>query len=379
MPAIVIALLLLLAPLAVHAQSGPPPDCGTPVATEDGWQVATPETAGFDPATLCGIGRRFKSWTEANVHAVLVIRHGKLVYERYFTGADERLGHSLGTVAFDAATRHDLRSITKSVTALLLGIAIGKGLIAGVDQPVLGQFPEYADLRSPENDRITLPDFLTMSQGLTWNEDISYTDPANSEIQMDNAPDPLRYIFSRPTETRSGQMFNYSGASAVIIGRLLRRATGQPLDQFARAELFEPLGITDFGWGSMASGEPAAASGLRLRPRDLAKIGQLVLDHGAWHGKQVVPADWIAAATAPHINASLLWFYGYQFWLGRSFLHGRELDWVEGRGLGGQRLYIVPDLDLVVLVHAGLYRSAIQGAVPLTVLNRFVLQALKEP
>ena len=126
---------------------------------------------------LCGIGPRFQAWTEANVHSVVVARHGKLVYERYFTGADERLGRSIGTIAFDATTKHDLRSITKSVVSLLLGIAIGKGQIAGVDQPVMPLLPEYADLRSPEKDKITLRDLLTMSQGLAGTK----TCPTRSE------------------------------------------------------------------------------------------------------------------------------------------------------------------------------------------------------
>jgi CubicO group peptidase (beta-lactamase class C family) len=368
--------LLILAPIA---RSDPAPDCGTPLAKEDGWQVASPAATGLDPATLCGIGPRFQAWTEANVHSVLVIRHGKLVYERYFTGPDERLGRPAGIIKFDAMTKHDLRSITKSVVSLVLGIAIGKGQIASIDQPVLALLPEYADLRSPEKDRITLRDLLTMSQGLAWNEDLPYSDPNNSEEQMDDAPDPVRYTLSRPVESPPGAVFNYSGGSAAIIGRLLRKATGQTIDAYARTNLFEPLGITDFEWLPVASGEPAAASGLRLRPRDTAKLGQLVLDHGAWHGKQVVPADWIAAATAPHINAQLLWFYGYQFWLGRSLVHGREVEWALGLGYGGQRLFIVPALDLVMLVHAGLYRSAIQGMVPLMVLNRYVLPAIKEP
>jgi CubicO group peptidase (beta-lactamase class C family) len=366
-----------LVPIAAFAQS--PPDCGAPAAVADGWDVATPDAVGLDLATLCEIGPRFQDRTEANVHSVLVARHGKLVYERYFTGSDERLGHSIGKITFNAETKHDLRSITKSVVSLVLGIAIGKGQIAGVDQPVLPLLPEYADLRSPQKDQITLRDLLTMSQGLAWNEDLPYSDPANSEEQMDTAPDPVRYTLSRPVETPSGQLFNYSGGSAIIIGRLLRKATGQPIDAYARTELFAPLGITEFEWFPVASGEPAAASGLRLRPRDTAKLGQLVLDHGAWHGKQVVPADWIATATAPHINASLLWFYGYQFWLGRSLLHEREIEWSLGLGYGGQRLFIVPALDMVVLVHAGLYHSPIQGAVPLTVLNRYVLPALREP
>ncbi len=354
-------------------------DRGTPPALADGWDVATPDLVGLDPAILAGIGPRFAAWTEANVHAVLVTRHDKLVYERYFTGTDEHIGHYVGTLTFDPETKHDLRSITKSVTALLLGIAIGKGQIAGIDQPVLDLLPEYADPRAPEKARITVRNLLTMSQGLAWNEDIPYSNPLNSEIQMDEAPDPVRYVLSRPVETPPGTVWNYSGGSAMIIARVLSKATGQPIDALARAELFAPLGITDFAWHPVASGEPAAASGLQLRPRDLAKIGQLVLNHGAWHDAQVVPADWIAAATRPHINARELWFYGYQFWLGRSLVGEHQIDWVAGVGLGGQRLFIVPALDMVVLVHAGLYRSPLQGQVPLLVLDRFVLAAVVGP
>jgi CubicO group peptidase (beta-lactamase class C family) len=373
------ALGLALMPIGSFAQSSLPPDCGTPAVLSDGWDVATPDAVGLDATVLCSIGPRYQYRTEANLHSVLVIRHGKLVYERYFTGADEQLGQPIGTIAFNATTKHDLRSITKSVVSLVLGIAIGKGQIVGIDQPVLPLLPEYADLRSPQKDKITLRDLLTMSQGLTWNEDLPYSDPNNSEEQMDTAADPVRYTLSRPVETPSGEVFNYSGGSAIIIARLLRNATGQPIDAYARTELFAPLGIMDFEWLPVASGEPAAASGLRLRPRDTAKLGQLVLNHGAWHGKQVVPADWIAAATAAHINANLLWFYGYQFWLGRSLVHEREVEWAVGLGYGGQRLFIVPALDLVVLVHAGLYHSSSQAAVPLTVLNRYVLRAVQQP
>jgi CubicO group peptidase (beta-lactamase class C family) len=377
MPAILVAVLLLLKPLAAIAQVAPA--CGAPAAVNDGWQVAAPGGVGFEPATLCAIGPRFLSWTAANVHSVLVARHGKLVYERYFAGEDQLRGQSIGIVNFDAETKHDLRSITKSVTALVLGIELGKERIPDIDRSVMAQLPEYADLRSPEKDKITLRHFLTMSQGLAWNEDLPYSNPANSEIQMNDAPDPVRYILSEPVETPPGSVYNYSGGSAAIITSLLHKATGQMLDDLARKELFEPLGITDFEWRHLPSGEPNAASGLRMRPRDLAKIGQLVLNHGVWNGQQVVPANWIAAATSPQIAGQQLYFYGYQFWLGRSFVHGREIDWAAGWGYGGQRLFIVPALDIVVLVHAGLYNSSAQSVGPLTVLNRYVLEAADAP
>lgn len=348
-------------------------DCGPPVPGADGWPTASPQDIGLDPAVVCGIGPRFKNWATANIHAVLVVRHGKLAYEQYFGGEDQRLGRPLGFVEYDATKLHDLRSITKSVTSLLLGIAIGKGQIGGIDQKVLDFLPEYADLRSPEKDKITLRHLLTMSQGLEWNEELPYSNPANSEIKMDYAPDPVRYALAQPVAAPAGRVYNYSGGSATIIGALLHRATGQALDDYARAALFAPLGITDHEWIHFASGAPEGASGLRLKPRDLAKIGQLVLNQGMWQGKQVVPADWVADATAPHVNGQGIYFYGYQFWLGRSFAGGREVDWAAGVGYGGQRLFIVPSLDLVVLVHAGAYSSPAQGVAPLIILNQYVL------
>lgn len=379
MPRVLLLITLLLAPVCAPAQVGTATDCGAPAAIDDGWQIAAPESVGLDPAVLCRIGPRFTAWTDADIHAVVVVRHGRLVYERYFTNADERYGHVIGKVTYDASTKHDLRSISKSVTALVLGIAIAKGQIPGVDQPVLPLFPEYADLRSPEKDKITIRHLLTMSQGLAWNEDLPYSNSTNSEILMDNAADPVRYAFSQPVEAQPGAVYNYSGGSATIISAMLHKATGESLDTLARTGLFAPLGITDVEWDRFSSGEPRAASGLRMRPRDLAKIGQLVLNHGAWLGNQVVPADWIAAATTPQINGQQLYFYGYQFWIGRSLVRGKQVDWVAGVGYGGQRLFIVPAFDLVVLVHAGLYSSSMQGWVPLSILNRYVLAGAETP
>jgi CubicO group peptidase (beta-lactamase class C family) len=112
-----------------------------------------------------------------------------------------------------------------------------------------------------------------------------------------------------------------------------------------------------------------------LRPRDLAKIGQLVLQHGAWNGKRLVSASWVDASTTAQINGQGVFFYGYQFWLGRSLVDKRELDWTACWGLGGQRVFIAPERDLVVVVNAGLYKSNLQASVPLEILNRYVLKA----
>ncbi len=284
-------------------------------------------------------------------------------------------GTLIPNATFNADTLHDVRSVTKSVTSLCLGIALDHGWVKSIDAPVLSFFPEWTDLDTPEKQRITLHHLLTMSAGLDWNENIPYTDPANSEIRMGRAPDPYRFALEQPVALPPGAVYNYSGGSATLISAVLKMTTGRSIEQFANDELFGPLGITATKWYHFSNGDPRAASGLRLRPRDMAKLGQLVLNHGQWGGRQVVSAAYADAAIAPQINGQGLFFYGYQFWLGRSFVSGREIDWAAAVGLGGQRIFIVPALDLVTVVTAGLYNDNLQASVPLVVLNRYVLPA----
>jgi CubicO group peptidase (beta-lactamase class C family) len=360
--------LLAATPVAASAQSNP--ICATPDQANDGWHVADSGAEGMDNDRLCGIGVHFAG---KKVHAVLVARHGVLVYEHYFTAEDPP---QLGLVTFDANTKHGLLSISKSVVSLVLGVAIGNGQIGDLDQPVLPMLVGYQDLRTPERDRITLRHLLTMTQGLAWEQDsYKYGDFRNDETVMAQSPDPIRYVFSRPIAEPPGTTFKYSAASAQTIARLLRQVTAQPIDALARTTLFEPLGITDFEWRITRSGEPLASGGLWLRPRDALKIGQLVLNRGAWHGRQVVPAGWIDAATSSEGSHSV--FYGYQFWLGHSPFRESTVAWAAAAGRGGQRIYIVPSLDLTLVVLAGLYEASAQDAQVRPVLDDFVLPAVK--
>jgi CubicO group peptidase (beta-lactamase class C family) len=327
----------------------------------DGWPVAAPAKEGLDPKLVCAIGRHFENWQEADPHGVVVVRHGVLVYDHYFTGDDERDWKPLRDVPHDASTLHNMESITKSVVALLVGIAFDRGWLTNLNAPVFSFFPEYADLRNPDNDGVTLRDLLTMTSGLAWPEhSLPYNNPANLQRQMAEAPDPYRFVLEQPVETTPGTMWNYNGAGVRLLGVILKKVSAVPLDQFAKEGLFDPLGIKDWEWERLANGDPNASGGLRLRPRDLAKIGQLVLDHGAWHGKQIVSAAWIRDMIASHSPPGWVFTwggdaYGYLWWLGRSTVDGRDIDWVGGNGYGGQRLYVVPSLNLVVVVTAGIY------------------------
>jgi CubicO group peptidase (beta-lactamase class C family) len=347
-----------LAPLtALPVYADPPDGCGVPVARDDGWAVASVnEDKLIDRAALCRMADRLAASSDANVHAVLVARGGKLVFERYFRGSDEINGRPVGKVTFDADTLNNVKSVSKSVASLAVGIAIDRGLIGSINEPIFSFFPELSDLRSPEKERIQLLHALTMSMGLEWVEATPDNEGNNDEERMHMAPDPCRYVLGLAATAQAGQEFFYNTGALTLVSAIVRKATGRPLDEFARATLFEPMGITGVEW-IRVKGDTDAGGGLRLRPRDMAKIGQLVLAGGRWNDRQVVSKAWIDASMTPRMDATGLFFYGYLWWLGRSLLNGREVHWAGALGRGGQSIRIVPELDLVVVVTAGYYQD----------------------
>jgi CubicO group peptidase (beta-lactamase class C family) len=342
---------------------------------DDGWVIVSPDAEGMDALVLDGLAQQFESWSDANLHAALIVRHGRLVYERYFTGEDRAGPTHLGRVTYHAGLRHDVRSISKSIISLLFGIAGDRGLIKDLDEPVFSFFSEYADLNTPEKARINLRHLLTMSAGLAWNEQIPYSNPANSEVGMMDAPDRSRYVLEQPSVRPAGAAYNYNGGLTALLAAILQKTSGYLVDVFANEALFGPLGIQDVEWRRYADGT-ANMSGLRMRPRDLAKIGQLVLNGGVWNNDRIVSKAWIDESTRPHVNGESLFFYGFQWWLGRSLVNRQEIKWISAVGWGGQRMYIVPSLDLVVVVMAGLYDNPIlQSMVGEVILRRYALSA----
>lgn len=351
--------------------------CGLPLVIADGWQNGDQGAAIANPERLCALRDKLAKSNSPSVHAVVVVRNGTLLFEHYRKGYDEKWGRPIGEVQYAADVKHDVRSISKSVVSLLVGIAIDRGLIRSVDEPVFTFFPEFASLRTSEKDRILVRHLLTMSSGIEWDErKRPYTDPENSEIKMIFAPDSYRYAFEQPMAAEPGKVWNYSGGSTTLLAAIVENVTGKPLFDFARESLFTPLGITDVEWRYMPNGQPAAASGLRLRPRDLAKVGQLFLNEGSWNGKQVVSTTWLRESIEPRFTVWTGNRYGYQWWLGRSSVKGRFIDWTAGFGLGGQRLFILPTYDAVVVITAGLYKSSIQYVVDIDILNNYVLPAI---
>ena len=338
------------APEPLRYPPGPAP------AAEAEWPTATPEAAGFAPDLAARLDAALEDETLAGLHAVLVVRGGRLVYERYLAGDDEIWGRRKGGVVFGPDSLHDVRSNTKSVVSLLYGIALGDGTVPPLDAPVIAAFPAYEDLaHDPARRAITVHHVLSMTMGTEWNEDIPYSDPENSEIAMMRAPDSLRFALDRPMAATPGEAWTYNGGATAVAAALVARGQGGDLAAFARERLFAPLGVERFEWITDYHGAPIAASGLRLRPRDAAKLGQLVLQGGAWEGRQVVPADWIEVSTAFKTTAGYGCDYAYFWWLCETEGGHR---FIEASGNGGQEILVLPDLDLVMVVNAGRYNDA---------------------
>lgn len=343
--------------------------CGAPAAPAAAAEV--PVDIDALCAKLLGIAT-----PEANLHGVVVDRAGRVQLEAYFDGTDHPGASLLARASsFTADDLHDVRSVTKSITAVLIGIAIDQGAISGVDVPVLDYFPEYADLKGTAKSRITLAHLLGMGSGLEWDESGSYIRWGNSETRMRFARDPLRYVLDRDVVAEPGTRFNYNGGGTALLGEAISRAVKRPLEVFADEVLFKPLDIRNTEWRRDQQGRVTPFGGLRLRPRDMAKIGRLVLDCGQWEGRQIVSAAWVEEMLRNRLPANGL-RYGWQWWHGRVRSGTAWFPYIAAFGNGGQRIFLVPSLDLVVVVTAGQYNEETSLQAPGHVLST-VVQAFR--
>lgn len=351
------------------------PSAMTASAAAEDWQTAPLTESGFAAETGDLLDALYGSGELPGLHAVVVARHGKLVLERYFEGEDEIWGDPQGSVTFGPEVMHDLRSVSKSIVGLLYGIALAEGTVPARETPLVGLF-DYPDLAAdPARQKITVEHALTMTMGLAWDETLPYSDPRNSEVAMERSDDRYRYILERPIATEPGSRFTYSGGATALLAHLVSRGSGKPLIDYAREKLFTPLGIDQSSWTPGFNGEAAAASGLRLTARDLARIGQMVLNGGRWGGQQVVAEAWLKDSFVKHVASEDGLFYGYQWWLGQGRRDGR--DWMAGFGNGGQRLVVIPDLDLVMVVFAGRYNQRDAWQLSVRILTEVLFPSLR--
>lgn len=306
----------------------------------------------------------------SGVHGLVVRQAGVLVYERYWPGEDWIWNTPLGLVHYGPDVTHDLRSVTKSILALGYGIALDQGLVPPPEAKLYDFFPEAGALgKEPQRRALTIEHLLTMSLGLEWNEEVPYDSPANSEIAAEMAQDRWDYILKRPVAEEPGQRWRYGGNNTHLLAKLIAKGCGGDFAAYLAERLFQPLCIEKVEWLKGRDGWPSPASGLRLRPRDLALIGDLVLAGGVWQGKQLVSKTWLERSFQPRFDAWPPHRYGYHWFLSQQ--GGAKV--IAAMGYGGQRLYLVPEKQLSLAVLAGNYAKEDQWLPPLRLFREAVL------
>jgi CubicO group peptidase (beta-lactamase class C family) len=346
-------LLLLLFPVACDQK-----DTKQDVAGQSKDIPVSAAGSGFDPSMLDKIDTAITNGTYPNIHSLLIARHGKLVYERYWPGKDESWGTDLGVVAHGKDSLHDIRSISKSIVSACVGIAVQQGKIKSVDQKVLDFFPGHEKLDTGLKSLLTIKHLLSMSSGLVWNEEVPYDNPENSEIKMIRSADPVEYVITQPMEAPPGKVWKYNGGTTQLLAAIIEKSTGKKIDSFANENLFLPLGITRFEWAKYPGTDlPAAASGLRLRSRDLLNFAFLYNNKGKWNDKQLIPEKWVEESFEPQVQRPDGGAYGYQFWLWDEKLSDRTIPVFACVGNGDQRIFFDKANDLLVVMTAGNYNK----------------------
>ncbi|MCL7989635.1 MAG: beta-lactamase family protein, partial [marine benthic group bacterium] len=336
-----------------------------PVAPAFGqtWESATFEAVGLDPAPLVALDSAIRAGRFDNVDRLVVVRDGKLVFsERYprnydsiSSGFDMRphqfnYQHPDWHPFYMGQDLHSLQSVTKSVTSALIGIAIGRGELPGVDAPLLPLLSEYDTSGTDERlERATLEDLLTMRLGIEWHEQDRPIGPENTTIQLEFSDDWVEFTLSQPMDAVPGERFVYNSGASHLMSAIVRSATGRTVDLYAEEHLFGPLGIDSYHWKREPAGLPDTEGGLYLEAEDLARIGQLYLNDGLWRGVRLLPEGWVEASVSRHVddvapeNPNWNAGYGYQWW--RVDSDGVEV-WA-GLGYGGQYLLVLPDQRIV--------------------------------
>lgn len=350
-----------------------------PDKTGDGWETTSLLDAGIDSKKINTLMRDILNLRFENIHGVLLVRNGKLVLEEYFRGYSFNFAGPRfrgNGIAYGREKLHVTASVTKSVTSALVGIAIDRGFIRDVDERMAAFFPQYSDLIDEKKSRITLEHLLTMTSGLEWNEiELWFRDPQFDLVRLWAVPDPIKYILSKDVVHEPGTYWYYSGGDVNLLGEIIRKSSGLRMDAFAARYLMTPLGITDYEWDHINPDIIHASGNLKLRPRDMAKFGQLFLNGGTWKNQRIISETWTKKSTAPIVSIPknymlklvareyLSWAvnagdrYGYFWWIKSYCTDSGCVDSYLADGWGGQRIIVFPSLDLVVVYTGGNYAT----------------------
>lgn len=315
----------------------------------NGWRTSTPEEQGMDAQKLATMLAEIKE-RKIDIRSLLVIRNGYLVSETYF-------------VPFLQHHKQDMQSVGRSFTATLVGIAIDKGYIAGVDQKILDFFPDrtFANLDAQKK-AMTLEDVLTMRSGLE-------PQPEDPRYQaMQDSSDWIQFLLDKPVTDPPGSRWNYCAGCSHILTAILQKTTGMNPRDFAEQYLFKPLGISADKWMTDPSGLPYGAGGFNLMPRDMAKLGYLYLRKGQWDGQQIISPQWVETSTQTHADVDVNAHFGY----GYHWFTVPEMEGYAALGTGGQIILVIPKSDLVIVTTAKTEESLFE------LFDKYILPAVQK-
>ncbi|MCO7227140.1 serine hydrolase [Pleionea sp. CnH1-48] len=359
-------------------ESTPPYSYKEPAQINDGWQTAHLNELNLDDALLSQMMNNINQKVQnfKHIDSVLIAKNGRLIFHEEVR---TQLDFTDNWASNQDVSLHVMNSVTKSFVSALVGIAIEQGHIANVDVMVHDYFQHKFPVANWDNEKaaITLKNWLTMRHGYVWDEwDVSYFEPTNLNAQMNASADPIQFLLDRPMTTTPGTTFAYSTGVSFGLGRLVQLATGQPLTRFMENNLLRPLDINKYtAW--YLDGQIHTGSALYLTTRDMAKLGQLYLNKGVWNGQRILSESWVDESIVKHVDNGNRG-YGYQWWMSEYRVDGRIYESYSAQGLGGQYIFVYPELDAIVAFTGSAYTDEELSQRNLRlVLEQYILPAIE--
>ena len=342
------------------------------------WDTSTPEAQGLNQLPLDSLHEHIQTGLYGHINRMVVVKNGFLVYDRAYDrdyrqisqGKQSAIGcgydscpddstaydpynylHPTSHPFYNSRPVHTLQSVTKSVAATVIGIALTQGVIGSLDTRLLEFFDDY-DLSGidPRLQAADLEDLLTMRTGIEWHEQDRPLDATNTTLQLERSQDWIQFTLDQPMDAAPGEKWVYNSGGSHLMSQVIRSASGMHMHTFAEQHLFEPLQIMDYHWKKTPKGLADTEGGLYLEADQLAKIGYLYLRGGRWNGQQLLAEAFVEAAIARQVESvnQAGWDYGYQWWR----LDRDETDVWAGLGFGGQYLFVLPEQDLIGVINS---------------------------
>jgi CubicO group peptidase (beta-lactamase class C family) len=359
-----------------------------PVMTGDGIATGTLAEVKIDSQMILKALGRIEQGTYGEVHSLLIYKDDKLVLEEYFDGHEYQWDapkHHGELVSWNRDLPHCIHSVSKSITSLCVGIAIDQGFIENEQQSIFDYLPDHQHLRTEETKYITIEHLLSGTSGLQWAEwSAPLSSMANDQVAIYfSGMEPVDYVLGKPMVAAPGTHFTYSGGNIDVLAVIVENASGMSFQEFSRNFLFEPLGLDSAYWDLVyPTGEVQAASGMKATPRELVKIGAMMLQDGSWKGKQILSEHWVEKCRDPYLGSGGIHIpgedmkdfgYSYAWWTRKIRYRGQEIHWYSGNGWGGQKLIVLPDINTVVVFTGARYTKKVREY---EIFERFILPAV---